>query len=73
MIVVLIALLVNALAAPAGNDPTVSILRYRNDQDLESIQRAIIAQYEGQLGGTTQVHAPQRANVINPYTLAVNF
>ncbi|KAH8369413.1 hypothetical protein KR009_010316, partial [Drosophila setifemur] len=58
--------------APAGNDPTVSVLRYRNDQDLEAIQRAIIAQYE-KTGGTTQVHAPQVATVINPASLGIHF
>ncbi|XP_034659961.1 uncharacterized protein LOC117896057 [Drosophila subobscura] len=67
--------LVNAAPAPqpkaAGNDPTVSVLRYRNDQDLEAIQRAIIAQYE-QIGGTTQVHAPRVAHTVNPSSLRIN-
>ncbi|KAH8248144.1 hypothetical protein KR038_003384, partial [Drosophila bunnanda] len=58
---------------PADNAPSVSVLRYRNDQDLEAIQRAIIAQYQNQIGGTTQVHAPLTANVINPSNLRVNF
>ncbi|KAH8315156.1 hypothetical protein KR059_012116, partial [Drosophila kikkawai] len=57
---------------PADNAPTVSVLRYRNDQDLEAIQQAIIAQYN-QIGGTTQVHAPLKANVINPSNFRVNF
>ncbi|XP_017143297.1 uncharacterized protein LOC108156390 [Drosophila miranda] len=56
---------------PAGNDPTVSVLRYSNDQELEAIQRAIIAQYE-QVGGTTQVHAPRVAHIVNPSNLRIN-
>ncbi|XP_016974946.1 uncharacterized protein LOC108041525 [Drosophila rhopaloa] len=70
----LFALLAMAVAAPApspGDDPTVSFLRYSNNQDLESIQRAIIEQYE-QVGGTTQVHAPQVARIVNPQRLRIN-
>lgn len=74
----LFALLAVVYAVPAPSaraspdEPTVSILRYRNDQELESIQRAIIAQYEGQLGGTTQIHAPRTASVVNPQTLGIH-
>lgn len=60
-----------ATSQPVDNAPSVSVLRYRNDQDLEAIQRAIIAQYN-QIGGTTQVHAPLKANVINPSTLGIH-
>ncbi|TDG42939.1 hypothetical protein AWZ03_010644 [Drosophila navojoa] len=74
--VVLCALLAVVCAAPAPaaspDEPTVSILRYRNDQELESIQRAIIAQYEGQLGGTTHIHSPRTASVVNPQTLGIH-
>ncbi|XP_022214281.1 uncharacterized protein LOC111068844 [Drosophila obscura] len=56
---------------PAGNDPTVSVLRYSNDRELEAIQRAIIAQYE-QIGGSTQVHAPRVAHIVNPSSLRIN-
>ncbi|KAH8310965.1 hypothetical protein KR044_003597, partial [Drosophila immigrans] len=52
--------------APAGNEPQVSILRYNNDQDLEALQRAIIAQYETKYGGTTTIHSPRVANAVNP-------
>ncbi|XP_017869503.1 PREDICTED: uncharacterized protein LOC108618106 [Drosophila arizonae] len=75
-LLVLFALLAVVYAAPAPaaspDEPTVSILRYRNDQELESIQRAIIAQYEGRLGGTTQIHAPRTASVVNPRTLGIH-
>ncbi|XP_032596238.1 uncharacterized protein LOC6567319 [Drosophila grimshawi] len=67
--------LVYSAPAPApapGNDPTVSVLKYSNDQELESIQRAIIAQYEGQYGGTTQIHAPRTATLVNPQTLGIH-
>ncbi|KAH8243214.1 hypothetical protein KR032_005487, partial [Drosophila birchii] len=68
-----LAVLASSVASkPADNAPSVSVLRYRNDQDLEAIQRAIIAQYNN-IGGTTQVHAPITANVINPSNLRVNF
>ncbi|KAH8313163.1 hypothetical protein KR067_001309 [Drosophila pandora] len=67
----LVALVFSAPAPqPAGNDPTVSVLRYRNDQDLEEIKRAIIAQYD-HYGGTTQVHAPQVASIITPQSLGI--
>ncbi|XP_064551104.1 uncharacterized protein LOC135437170 [Drosophila montana] len=71
----LLAALVYAAPAPGpapANDPTVNVLRYRNDQELEQIQRSIIAQYEAQLGGTTQVHAPRTATLVNPQTLGIN-
>lgn len=68
----LLAALVYAAPNPAGNDPTVSVLRYKNDQDLEAIQRTIIAQYEKQLGGTTQIHAPRPANVVNPSAFSIH-
>ncbi|KAM8706911.1 hypothetical protein ACLKA7_011073 [Drosophila subpalustris] len=69
-LVLLFALLAIVYAAPApapaGNDPTVSVLRYSNDQDLERIQQQIIAQYEQAFGGTTQIHGTRVANVVNP-------
>ncbi|XP_017056869.1 uncharacterized protein LOC108098471 [Drosophila ficusphila] len=73
---VILALLAAAFAAPApapspGNEPTVSVLRYSNDQDLENIQRAIIAQYE-RIGGRSEVHAPQVARVVDLRSLGVN-
>ncbi|KAH8277334.1 hypothetical protein KR026_009166 [Drosophila bipectinata] len=74
LLLVCFALVALVLAAPApqpaGNDPTVSVLRYSNDRELEELQRAIIAQYQ-HLGGTTQVHAPLVANVINPQSLGI--
>ncbi|KAH8407985.1 hypothetical protein KR222_006977, partial [Zaprionus bogoriensis] len=76
-LILLFALLAVVFAAPnpapaaAGNDPTVSVLRYRNDQDVEAIQRAIIAQYERQLGGTTHIHAARPANTINPLSIQI--
>ncbi|KAH8354555.1 hypothetical protein KR084_007811, partial [Drosophila pseudotakahashii] len=70
MFIFLVLLAVSIAAPTAGNDPTVSILRYNNDQDLENIQRDIIAQYE-RLGGTTQVHKPRTANIINPANLGI--
>ncbi|XP_060651016.1 uncharacterized protein LOC132787748 [Drosophila nasuta] len=57
--------------APGRNDPQVSILRYNNDQDLEALQRAIIAQYESKYSGPTVIHTPRVANAVNP--LAANF
>lgn len=68
----LLAAMVYAAPNPAGNDPTVSVLRYKNDQDVEAIQRAIIAQYEKQLGGTTQIHAARPANVVNPSAFSIH-
>lgn len=67
----LLAAMVYAAPKPAGNDPTVSVLRYRNDQDVEAIQRAIIAQY-AKLGGTTQIHAARPASVINPSAIGIH-
>ncbi|XP_017010981.2 uncharacterized protein [Drosophila takahashii] len=71
MFLVLLAVSLAESAPTAGNDPTVSILRYTNDQDLENIQRDIIAQYE-RFGGTTQVHKPLTASIINPASLRIN-
>ncbi|XP_016950616.1 uncharacterized protein LOC108024929 [Drosophila biarmipes] len=65
MLFFLLAMGVAAAAPFPSNDPTVSILSYNNDQDLEKIQREIIAQYE-RFGGTTYVHRPLTARVINP-------
>lgn len=62
-----------ALSAPAAatdNAPTVSVLRYKDDRDLANIQRAIIAQYE-RIGGTTKVHQPLTANIVNPASLGI--
>ncbi|XP_037729396.1 uncharacterized protein LOC119560118 [Drosophila subpulchrella] len=71
MLFVLLAIGVAAQAPLPGNDPTVSILSYKNDQDLEKIQRQIIAQYE-RFGGTTYVHKPLTARTINPASLGTN-
>ncbi|XP_032294963.1 uncharacterized protein [Drosophila virilis] len=76
-LLLLFALLALVYAAPApaptpDNEPTVNVLRYRNDQELEQIQRSIIAQYEAQLGGSTQVHAPRTATLVNPQTLGIH-
>lgn len=71
MLFALLAAMVYAAPNPAGNDPTVSVLRYKNDQDVEAIQRAIIAQYEKQLGGTTQIHAPRLASAVNPSAFSI--
>ncbi|KAH8358613.1 hypothetical protein KR093_001250 [Drosophila rubida] len=74
----LFALLAVAYAAPAPapapgrNDPQVSILRYNNDQDLEQLQKAIIAQYETKYGGTTTIHSPRVANAVNPLSPSFN-
>ncbi|XP_023035534.1 uncharacterized protein LOC111519360 [Drosophila willistoni] len=68
----ILAVVALASPVPAGNDPIVQTLRYRNDQELEDIQRAIIAQYNQQIGGTTQIHAPQKASIANPYNIRIN-
>lgn len=57
-------------AAATDNAPTVSVLRYKDDRDLANIQRAIIAQYE-RIGGTTKVHQPLTANIVNPASLGI--
>ncbi|XP_068154991.1 uncharacterized protein [Drosophila tropicalis] len=67
----ILAVVALASPVPAGNDPIVQTLRYRNDQELEDIQRAIIAQYE-KIGGTTQIHAPQQVSIANPYNIRIN-
>ncbi|XP_014090632.2 uncharacterized protein [Bactrocera oleae] len=57
-------------AAPA-NEPGVQFLKYSNDQELEELQKQIIAQYE-HLGGTSQFHQIQSASVVDPATLRIN-
>ncbi|XP_034484684.1 uncharacterized protein LOC117789702 [Drosophila innubila] len=58
--------------APAGNDPTVSVLRYSSDQDLAKIQQLIIAQYEAAYKGPSQIHETRVANAVNPHYLNIN-
>ncbi|XP_054739012.1 uncharacterized protein LOC129245067 [Anastrepha obliqua] len=67
---VLACLLVLAFAAPA-NEPGVQFLKYSNDQELEALQKQIIAQYEN-LGGTSQFHQIQSASVVDPATLKIS-
>ncbi|KQS38379.1 LOW QUALITY PROTEIN: uncharacterized protein Dere_GG27239 [Drosophila erecta] len=67
---VLVAVALSAPAASPDNTPTVSVLRYKK-KHLENIQRAIIAQYE-RIGGTTIVHQPLTANIVNPAVQGFN-
>ncbi|KAH8294604.1 hypothetical protein KR018_000153, partial [Drosophila ironensis] len=71
LILYLIALVCAAPVAQSRGDPTVSVLRYRDEKDFEAIQRAIIAQYQ-KVEGSTQIHAPQVASVINPAALQIH-
>ncbi|CAD6993512.1 uncharacterized protein LOC105665068 [Ceratitis capitata] len=64
------SLLLLVTAAPAEG-PGVQFLKYSNDQELEELQKQIIAQYES-LGGTSQFHQIQSASVVDPATLKIN-
>ncbi|XP_030370421.1 uncharacterized protein LOC115621039 [Scaptodrosophila lebanonensis] len=72
LLFMLAACLAVVCAAPAGQAPTVNLLKYNNDQELEAIMRQIIAQYEQQYGGTSQFHQPQAVSYTNPHQLTIN-